>query len=423
MRAEVIAIGDELISGHRVDTNSAWISERLAELGVPVTYHTTVGDDLEAMTRVLELARDRADIVICTGGLGPTADDLTRHALAALTGQPLRMDSTSLRHIQNLFARRARPMPAQNEIQAMFPVGSRVIPNPHGTAPGIDLTLSSFKGHSTRLLSLPGVPAEMREMWNATVALALRDMGAGRHVIRQRRIKCFGVGESELEQMLPDLIRRGRFPSVGITVHKATITLRITAEGADAKACDRSMGPTIQIIHDCLGDLVFGEQDDELHDVVAHQLSQRAATLSTVEWGTEGVIAHWLRATADAAGVYRGGMVVSSYDGLCQILGWDKMRGNCSERDCAKLTSEMAEHLRARMSTDFALAVGPRPETDSRESQPAEIHIALATRDGVSVVAHPFAGHPDILVERSAKQALNYLRLHLTLPSKGKLTH
>ena len=139
MLAEVISIGDELTSGQRLDTNSQWLSTRLGELGVEVRYHTTVADDLDANVRVFREAIERADIVVATGGLGPTADDLTRDALAATIGQPLVLDAASLAHIEGLFARRRRPMPESNRLQAMFPSGSRVIPNPTGTAPGIDL--------------------------------------------------------------------------------------------------------------------------------------------------------------------------------------------------------------------------------------------------------------------------------------------
>src|SRR5262245_50641969 len=138
MTAEVIAIGDELTSGQRLDTNSQWLAERLGELGVPVLFHTTVADDLAANVRVFKAAIDRADIVVASGGLGPTADDLTRDALAAATGTQLVLDEASLAHIRALFARRRnREMPPRNRVQAMFPEGSRPIPNPHGTAPGI----------------------------------------------------------------------------------------------------------------------------------------------------------------------------------------------------------------------------------------------------------------------------------------------
>ena len=139
MNAEIIAIGDEIVSGQHLDTNSPWLSQRLEELGVRVLYHSTVGDELEPCGDVFRRAIERADIVISTGGLGPTADDLTRDALAQATGRQLELYPQALEHVRSLFARRKREMPQQNEVQAMFPAGSRMIANPHGTAPGIDL--------------------------------------------------------------------------------------------------------------------------------------------------------------------------------------------------------------------------------------------------------------------------------------------
>ena len=237
MHAEIISIGDELTSGQRLDTNSQWLSTRLGELGVQVMYHTTVADDLEANVQVFRQAAQRADLIVATGGLGPTADDLTRDALAAVAGVELVLDEAALAHIESLFARRKRPMPERNRVQAMFPRGSRVIPNPAGTAPGIDIEMPRPGKSPARIFALPGVPAEMHEMWEQTVAPAIAALMGKPRVIRHKQIKCFGVGESDLEQMLPDMIRRGRDPQVGITVHGATITLRITASGDTAEAC------------------------------------------------------------------------------------------------------------------------------------------------------------------------------------------
>ncbi|MBL9082371.1 MAG: CinA family nicotinamide mononucleotide deamidase-related protein, partial [Planctomycetales bacterium] len=312
MRAEIISIGDELTSGQRLDTNSQWLSQRLGELGVETGYHTTVADDLEANTRVFREAVDRADIVISTGGLGPTADDLTRDVLAAAVGKPLVFDEAALRHIEGLFARRARAMPERNKVQAYFPEGSRVIPNPQGTAPGIDIDVPRPDRGPSRVFALPGVPAEMKEMWSATVGPAIQAMQPEPRIIRHRRIKCFGVGESDLEQMLPDLIRRGRVPSVGITVHEATITLRITAAGRDEAECRAAMEPTAQTIYECLGELVFGEEDDELQDAVVRLLARRDLTLAVGEWGTAGLLTEWLHELPDAERYVVGATVVAS---------------------------------------------------------------------------------------------------------------
>ena len=255
MFAEVISIGDELTSGQRLDTNSQWLSQQLGDLGVRVLYHTTVGDDLAANVDVFRNAVRRADLIVVTGGLGPTEDDLTRQALADTFGVELRLDEPSLEHIQDLFRqRRNRDMPPANRIQAMFPAGANVIPNRHGTAPGIDMRQSRPDRGDVRIFALPGVPAEMREMWHETVAPAIETLlGRTRRVIRRRVIHCFGAGESDVERMLPNLIARGRVPQVGITASQATISLRITAEAETEAACDALIEPTAATIYEQIG--------------------------------------------------------------------------------------------------------------------------------------------------------------------------
>src|SRR5262245_20947053 len=321
VQAEIISIGDELTSGQRLDTNSQWLSEHLGELGVKVLYHTTVGDDLDANVRVFRQAIERADLIIATGGLGPTADDLTREAIAAAVGVELDFLPSVMAQIESLFARRKRPMPEQNRVQAMFPRGGRVIPNPDGTAPGIDLDVLREGRRPARIVALPGVPSEMRDMWEQAVGPAIARMSGAPKIIRHRVIECFGVGESDLEAMLPDLIRRGRDPQVGITVHNATISLRITASGDSAEACYRAMEPTVETIHQCLGTLVFGEGTDELEHAVLRLLIAQFKTVATAEWASGGTIAHWLSSVPESGGQFRGGVVVRDQASLTSLLG------------------------------------------------------------------------------------------------------
>jgi nicotinamide-nucleotide amidase len=413
MLAEIISIGDELTSGQRLDTNSQWLSQQLGELGVGVRYHTTVADDLAANVDVFRQAVARADIVVATGGLGPTADDLTREALAQLLGAELQFDPPSLEHIRALFAHRKRDMPERNIVQAMFPHGSRVIPNPHGTAPGIDATAAPPLGRPSRVFALPGVPAEMKEMWHATVAPRLIEHGAGQQVLRHRRIKCFGVGESDLEQMLPDLIRRGRVPSVGITVSEATITLRITAGGRLPEDCLAAIAPTEAIIHECLGSLVFGYEDDELADVVIRLLAERGETLSTVEWGTAGLVAQWLGETPHAEAAFRAGLVVSDAPTAARLLNLPAEFIELQNEIRGETAAAMSMACRTQAATDYALAIGKFPAFDPRAEVPRVSYFALASALGVETRSSPFAAHPAILKPRAGKQALNLLRLHL----------
>lgn len=412
MHAEILAIGDELVSGQLLDTNSQWLSQRLESLGVRVLYHTTVGDELPPCVEAFGRAIDRADLVVATGGLGPTADDLTRQAIAEATGRELRLDPAALAHVEGIFASRKRPMPPQNRVQAMLPDGSRAIDNPHGTAPGIDLEAARDGRPPCRIFALPGVPAEMVEMWQGTVAAAVgRLAGRGRTICR-RRIHCFGVGESQIEAMLPDLIRRGRTPAVGINVSQTTITLRIAAEGADEAECLAAMEPTVETIRRCLGTLVFGEEDEQLQDVVVRMLRARQQTLATAEWGTAGLVARWLGAVAGAEAAFLGGVVAVNGVSLAAALGLAPELQRSTDGGAA-LARAMAAACRRQFEADYGLAVGPFPAPQADGAEPEPAFFALAGPGGVELREVLYAGHPATLRVYCAKHALNLARLAL----------
>ena len=419
MQAEIIAIGDEITSGQLLDTNTQWLSQRFEELGIRVLYHTTVGDELEPMGEVFRQAIRRADVVVATGGLGPTADDLTREALAAATGKKLVADPDSLERIRRMYASRGRKMPKSNERQAMFPSGSRPIPNPNGTAPGVAMDVPREGRTPCQISLLPGVPAEMREMWFQTVADSLRRGGAGQRIIRHRNIKCFGAGESQVEEMLPDIIRRGRKPTVGINASKTVIILRITAEGATEEECFAAMEPTVATIRKCLGNLVFGEGDDQLQDAVARGLRQKNKTLATAEWGTEGLLANWLGSAREAQEYYLGGIVVPGRKVLCDALEVPAELLQQHSATSGEVAGEMAVRCRRRFRADYALSVGRFPLFDPAASQPKPVFFALATAEGVEVKSFPFAGHPALLKTFCAKRALNLVRLEMLGENHG----
>ena len=395
--AEIIAIGDELTSGQRLDTNSQWISEQLGTIGVRVLFHTTVADDINSNIAAFHNAVRRTDIVICTGGLGPTADDLTRQSIAEAIGLPLIQDDEVLSTIKAMFSRRDRVMPERNVVQALFPEGSLVIPNPHGTAPGIDLKVF-FDDRSSRIFALPGVPAEMKEMWNDTVFPRIVGSLPGPPTITTHtRIKCFGIGESDLEQRLPDIIRRGRVPTVGITVSKATITLRITASGANEEECHAISQPTADTIHEILGDLVFGYGDDELQHVVAQQLESTNQTIAIQETATHGQLTQWLTE-------------LDNFDKLTTASIRPRQRYD-GEDATTRITTDAAE-LRSASQSDLAIIMGSIVIPLHEDGIPV-VHVALAHEDGVIHRTVNYTGHPDILVARTAKQGLDIIRHHL----------
>jgi nicotinamide-nucleotide amidase len=408
MRAEVIAIGDELTTGQRLDTNSQWLSQRLTELGIQVAFHTTIADELADNVAAFRAAIERVDIVVSTGGLGPTADDLTRAAVAEATHVELVRDEASLTHIEQLFASRGREMPERNQCQADFPAGAAPIPNPHGTAPGIEMEVTRDNGQRCTIFALPGVPAEMHEMWEATVSPRILRIQPEPRVIRHRRIKCFGVGESAMEAMLPDLIRRNREPRVGITVSDATITLRITAAAADEAACLAAMEPTVKTIYESLGDLVFGEEDEELQHAVLRLLKQRNLTLAVDEWATEGLIGQWLTADQQADPSICGTQTTfaARNSAECAAESDDSLVPYSAE-----MAIQMAERTRESAQADIGLAIAAfPPELDGPQ---AHVHVALAMPKQTRKLRFPCAAHPAIVRSRTAKQALNALRLAL----------
>jgi nicotinamide-nucleotide amidase len=304
----------------------------------------------------------------------------------------------------------------------MFPETSRVIPNLNGTAPGIDLSVARPDRNPSRIFALPGVPAEMREMWKHSVAPAIAEiLGPSRHVIRYHCVKCFGVGESELERMLPDMIRRGRIPTVGITASKATLTLRISAEAASDEAFHSLCEPTVKTIRELLGTLIFSEDDgEELQHVVVRLLATQHRSLATVEFGSGGLLSQWL-SDADASGrVYRGGLVLPPGAGsLSNSNQVPAVTTNLPltyfppRKDEASAAGEYAETARSLLGADYALAIGSFPPSDSNDQKPGDVHLGLASPHGRKVYSHAFAGHPELLRERTLKQALNALRLEL----------
>ncbi|MBN1587907.1 MAG: CinA family protein [Pirellulales bacterium] len=409
MRAEVLSIGDELTSGLSLDTNARWLSQQLENLGIGVACHTTVADDLDVMTEAFRTAIRRADVVVATGGLGPTADDLTRDALAATVGRPLVRDDAALQHIRCLFAHRHREMPERNKLQAMFPAGSRIVLNPHGTAPGIAIEVPRGDTPPVHFYCLPGVPAEMHEMWFATLQGELRRL-TGSRVIRHRRIKCFGAGESAIEAMLPEMIRRGRHPRVGITASEATISLNVTAEGATEEECLAAMEPTLATIRTELGHLVYGEGDDRLEDAVVRLLGQQGATLATVEWATEGLITQGLQAAAHGGPETPGGLVVAQLEALTRLLD---VPAEPLAVGRVELVETMALAARRKFVTNYALAVGPPPQIAEDNPTNEPVVVALATPEGVRTKNLPLLSHPAIQKAWCAKMAIDLLRLEL----------
>jgi nicotinamide-nucleotide amidase len=397
--AEVIAIGDEIVSGQRLDTNSQWISQQLHDLGVRVRYHSTVGDELDSGIACFQIAKDRANLIVATGGLGPTADDLTRHVVAKVAGVPLIFHGEVLESIRGFFAARGRTMPENNRAQALFPAGSRVLPNAEGTAPGFDLRF----GDSCRLFALPGVPAELKPMWFNSVRDEVRSMSGNNCVIRHHVIHCFGAGESQIEMMLPNLIQRDRKPLVGITASSATITLRIAAIGENEEQCADQIEQTAKVIRHSLGNLVFGEGDDDLEQAVVRLLDQCQLTIGIADFSFGGGVAKALHDRDPFGKRCVAGIALPPH----RLATWalPKHVGQPNLIACAM-------RVRNEHGSDMGVAIGP-PETVAQDGKPRSFECAIAMKDGNNLQKLEYVGPSAILEVRATKQVLNHIRLTL----------
>ncbi|MGI9470587.1 MAG: competence/damage-inducible protein A, partial [Rubripirellula sp.] len=370
--AEVVSIGDEMTSGARLDTNAQWLSRRLAELGVHVAFHSTVGDTLQHNIDVFRIAAQRADIVVATGGLGPTRDDLTREALADAVDQPLEMSDSAMQHIESMFARRDREMPERNRVQAMFPRGSREIFNPQGTAPGIDLSVPRPNQTDSRVYALPGVPAEMKRMFDQTVAPRILTQSGSATKIHQHVMKFFGTGESDMERRLGEMISRDRQPRVGITVSTATISLRITATGESDEQCLSIIDKTRSEILERVAEFHFGDGEDfEQYHAIDHTLRQRGETLMVIELWRAAPLGDWF-ASLGATPAYRGGLSLATSSDLNLLFG--------GESEEAAI-----DRLKKAYDVEWILVVDSYPELDRQSDLPqpaSEIRLVVVAPGG-----------------------------------------
>jgi nicotinamide-nucleotide amidase len=408
MNAQIIAIGSELLLGQIIDTNSASIAKSLAENGIELIHTTTVGDDLQRMKETIDAAIHRSEIVITTGGLGPTEDDLTREAIAEAFQRPLVFQPRLMEQIEALFKKRGFRMVESNRKQAYIPEGAIPIENPKGTAPGFIVEYSSGS-----IISIPGVPAEMEYLMENTVVPYLRKrFNLQRQVIRYRVLRACGLGESAIGQQIKDLMKESKNPRVGTLASIGDIRIRITANAGSSEEASNRIQKMEQEIRGRLGILIYGVDDETLHGNIARELERLNLTLSAVETFTGGIVSQKLAATGIQSFVQ--GTVLPSGTSQRSFLGISQDQLTSLNNDPKRFAELLAQKCRNGLRTNLGLATLARIAEEQKKGEySVETYYSLSTSTGTENQEHSIGGELWTVRERAAVMALDFLRKYL----------
>lgn len=408
MRAELVAIGTELLLGQIANTNAQWISERLAEVGVDVLHHTVVGDNHGRIVDALRLAASRADVVIATGGLGPTGDDITREALAEVLGVGLERDPAIAAALRARFALLGRTMPESNLAQADVPVGARTIPARLGTAPGL-----AAEREGVVLYALPGVPVEMRDMMTLAILPELAERTGGGTIV-SRVIRCTGIAESRTGELLDDLFRSSRNPTIAYLAGGGEVRVRLTARGATRAEADAAIDPIATEVVARLGDAVVSDRGEDLETRIVRLLADRAMTLAIAESLTGGEVGARITAVPGASEVFLGSAVTYGMTAKVGVLGVDPellAREGAVSEACA---IAMATGARALFDSDVALSLtgvaGPDPQDGV---DPGTVWLGLVADGVVHARLLRMPGERSAVRRWAAQNGLDLIRRHL----------
>jgi len=408
-KASIISVGNEILAGLIVDTNAGYLSRQLLSMGVPTVSGYTVGDRIDSIAEAMAQAAQQADVVLITGGLGPTDDDLTRQALARFMGVQLEFKEYLLAQISEFFTKHDIKMTQNNKVQAYIPAGAEALTNNMGTAPGIIV-----ERDGKIFVCLPGVPAEMKQMFAESVAGKLKKAGGGQVVIT-RRLNCFGTGESVIAEKVGDLMQRDRNPLINCTVSGGIITLHITAKATDRAGAEEMIEEDARQLRALLGDLVYGEDEETLAEVVGVKLREQGKRLAVAESCTGGLIAKLLTDVPGSSDYFTYGWVTYSNEAKIRQLGVDRAliekHGAVSE----EVARAMAKGARDRADTDFAIGVtgiaGPGGGTEQKPV--GLVYIAVDAGGVLDVQRYIFSHSRGHIRYRTALTALNMLRLKL----------
>lgn len=419
MNAATLSVGDELALGQIDDTNARWIAERLAREGIYRAEHRTVSDDVQAIASAMRDLLASSDLLVVTGGLGPTRDDLTRDALNAVVdgGNPLVEDQAARLWLDRWFRARGRPMPASNLLQARRPRSAEAIENPNGTAPAL-VARPAVDGRVRPVWCLPGPPREMRPLFEAAIVPALRELlcaasnGGPSRVLATLAVHSFGAGEAALAERLGDLMRRDANPTVGTTASRSIVSARIRATGEREEA-QRALLAAAQEVERRWRPYAFGRDDRSLGEATVLALEARGETVAVAESCTGGALGAMLTDVAGSSAVVAGGWIVYSNDLKERALSVPRSilaaHGAVSEPVARELATAARSQARTTWGVGITGIAGP---TGGSAAKPVgTVFIGLAGPDGASVRRFHFPGERDVVRDRAAKSALAWLRL------------
>lgn len=401
MQGEVITIGTELLLGQIVDTNAAYISQLLANVGVSVYYRANVGDNAVRAAQVMKDAIERADIVITTGGLGPTVDDVTRDAVARAVGKPLVLHEALLAQIDGMFSRWGRKMSPSNRVQAMLPEGCIPVENPVGTAPGF---IVEHRAHV--LIALPGVPREMTFLMDKTVMPFLRERFGLRGIIKSRMLRVAGMGESVLGERIADLMAEGN-PSVGTMAHTGQVDVRVAAKAESEEEADAMIAAMERRVRERLGDFIFGVDRDTLEGVAIKRLLDAGETLALLETNTGGHVAQRLTGARGGTDAVRGAWIATG-DGMAeQLFGLNGIP--LVSADAASVGARWAQRT---SGATWGMAIAGTLGTDEHlyGQRTGECWIAMSGPREVAPEKFPYGGVSEQSRQWISNRALDILR-------------
>jgi nicotinamide-nucleotide amidase len=428
--AAIISVGNELLNGNTVDTNSNWLCSRLLSVSIPVVFSCAVGDDIEEIKNAIQYASGKADIVLITGGLGPTDDDLTRDGIAKFLGVKLEYHPDIEEKIKKFFKNLNRPMTENNKIQVYLPAGTSEIENNLGTAPGIfyednkPRTFQIFTKSNKKkvqgkkiIVAFPGVPSEMKQMFDKSVLPKLKKFAQG-DILVVRKIRCIGAGESAIAEMLGDLMKRGRNPLINCTVDCGIITLHIIARAGDGNKAAALAQEDIQKLRGILGKLVYGLDEQTLAEVVGQKLVEKKKTLAVAESCTGGLIAKMITDVPGSSRYFTYGWVTYSNESKVSELGVKKELIEKFGAVSSEVAQAMAEGAKRKSGSDFAVAVTgiAGPDGGSEQKPVGLVYISIASPDGINTEKFLFGPRDrDFIRLRISQTLLNLLGLKLDI--------